>query len=206
MLSALLVCAFVPSIQAQHIFEVDTWNDEQDLLVGDGICETALGDCSLRAAIEEANATPNSGTADRILFSGIPVLDWFAMIEIIDDPLPAITEKVIIDATTAPGDVILEGSQIVGWASGLVLEIGSGGSTIRGLSIGSFSVAGLYVNSNYNKIEQNNIGMLSDGSDYGNSFGMIVYGSNNMIGGPLKGNVIGFSANYGISGHKWRRK
>lgn len=39
-------------------FEVHTTEDTMDVNPGDGICADALGDCSLRAAIEEANALP----------------------------------------------------------------------------------------------------------------------------------------------------
>ena len=37
-------------------FNVDTTNDTQDVTPGDGICADSAGDCSLRAAITEANA------------------------------------------------------------------------------------------------------------------------------------------------------
>jgi parallel beta-helix repeat protein len=37
-------------------FGVDTAIDAHDAVPGDGVCETSTGDCSLRAAVEEANA------------------------------------------------------------------------------------------------------------------------------------------------------
>jgi CSLREA domain-containing protein len=37
-------------------FVVDTFPDEVDAAPGDGVCATALGGCTLRAAIMEANA------------------------------------------------------------------------------------------------------------------------------------------------------
>ncbi|MBT8491704.1 MAG: glycoside hydrolase family 55 protein, partial [Deltaproteobacteria bacterium] len=37
--------------------EVDSTTDTADLNPGDGICDSGLGDCTLRAAVEEANAT-----------------------------------------------------------------------------------------------------------------------------------------------------
>ncbi len=39
-------------------FTVDTTIDSADLFPGDGICNAAFGACTLRAAIQEANATP----------------------------------------------------------------------------------------------------------------------------------------------------
>lgn len=38
-------------------FIVDYEGDEPDVLQGDGVCETATGGCSLRAAVQESNAT-----------------------------------------------------------------------------------------------------------------------------------------------------
>ncbi|BCX13798.1 MAG: hypothetical protein KatS3mg085_330 [Candidatus Dojkabacteria bacterium] len=51
-------------------FTVDSTSDEPDALL-DGLCETALGECTLRAAIQEANNTPGF---DIINFA-IPVTD-----------------------------------------------------------------------------------------------------------------------------------
>ena len=39
-------------------FIVDSTADAEDRAVGDGTCETSLQECTLRAAIQEANATP----------------------------------------------------------------------------------------------------------------------------------------------------
>jgi len=43
------------SLLISATFWVDTSTDASDASVGDGICQTSAGDCSLRAAIEEAN-------------------------------------------------------------------------------------------------------------------------------------------------------
>lgn len=43
-------------------FLVDTYEDDQDAAPGDGICATVDGACSLRAAIQEANASAGSQT------------------------------------------------------------------------------------------------------------------------------------------------
>jgi len=49
-------------------FTVDTTTDAVDASIGDGSCATTLGQCSLRAAIQEANFWP---TSDLILL-GVP--------------------------------------------------------------------------------------------------------------------------------------
>ena len=53
-----LVCAIAwPAAAGAETFFVTTTADEADATPGDEFCVTAGGKCSLRAAIEEANAT-----------------------------------------------------------------------------------------------------------------------------------------------------
>ena len=180
---------------AQNTFIVDTWDDREDLNPGNGLCYTIHGECSLRAAIEEANAIANNGEPDVILFTDIPILSWFALISL-QDPLPAITDPVIIDGTTANGEVILDGNDITatGFIDGITLEVGSGGSTIEGLSIGNFDGHLIFIKSNYNVIVNNRLGTLSDGTDMGSlQAGVFVLGNDNDIGRINEGNVIGFN-------------
>lgn len=54
--SALLLACALPA-QA-FVYTVDTTADAVDANTGDGICATAAGNCSLRAAIQQANAWP----------------------------------------------------------------------------------------------------------------------------------------------------
>ncbi|MDZ7733127.1 MAG: hypothetical protein U5R31_08420 [Acidimicrobiia bacterium] len=41
---------------------VDTATDAVDAVPGDGLCDTGDGTCSLRAAVQETNATPGADT------------------------------------------------------------------------------------------------------------------------------------------------
>lgn len=50
------------SVPTAGTFNVDTTNDSVDVLVGDGICADVSGFCSLRAAIQEANASAGDET------------------------------------------------------------------------------------------------------------------------------------------------
>jgi CSLREA domain-containing protein len=50
--------AFVPLA----VVGVDTFDDTADVDPGDGLCADAAGDCSLRAAVQEANALPGADT------------------------------------------------------------------------------------------------------------------------------------------------
>lgn len=52
--SLIFLCVSFTSVQANEI-TVDTLTDAADALVGDGICATPSGQCTLRAAISEAN-------------------------------------------------------------------------------------------------------------------------------------------------------
>lgn len=48
--------ALAPAPAAATLFTVDSFADAQDAAPGDGLCATAGGACTLRAAVEEANA------------------------------------------------------------------------------------------------------------------------------------------------------
>ena len=106
-----LFFATTSKAQSQNVFHVDTWFDHSDLLMGDGQCATIYGECTLRAAIEEANALPNGVSPDSISFEQVPLLGGLAVILL--EELYEITDAVIIDGTTTTGEVILDGSNLV---------------------------------------------------------------------------------------------
>jgi CSLREA domain-containing protein len=96
-----------PPAQAADTFTVERTVDTPDANVGDGDCDVSLAatgfQCTLRAAIQEANATPE---ADLIRFS---ILDGGTGVQTIQvgaagfGALPAITAPVTIDGYTQPG-------------------------------------------------------------------------------------------------------
>jgi len=57
-MAPLCVCQFAHAIT----FQVDSIADLPDLTVGDGMCLASNGHCTLRAAIQQANATPGFDT------------------------------------------------------------------------------------------------------------------------------------------------
>jgi CSLREA domain-containing protein len=79
---------------------VNTINDLPDSNIGNGKCETANGDCSLRAAIHEANA---SAGADVINFAipggGVHTIQLTGQLPVINDASGGVT----IDGYTQPG-------------------------------------------------------------------------------------------------------
>ena len=57
-----VACAFLPAVVAAATFTVNTTDDAVDAVPMDGVCATASGACTLRAAIMEANALPGADT------------------------------------------------------------------------------------------------------------------------------------------------
>src|SRR5262245_3824364 len=134
---------------------------------------------SLRQAITDANA--NAGT-DTIAFnipgSGVHTID-------VPTQLPTITSPVIIDGATQPGYagnplIELHGQGVTG------LYVISGGTTIRGLVLNSFSTAILFQSSGGNLIEGCYVGTDATGTVDASSGGIgirMISSDNNTIGG-----------------------
>ena len=63
-LSLALTSAFLLAVNASHasVFVVNSVSDLVDAEPGDGICVTSAGSCTLRAAIQEANASAGADT------------------------------------------------------------------------------------------------------------------------------------------------
>ena len=135
-----------------------------DILPGDGLCATNGGNCTLRAAIEEANALPGH---DTILFNVPPVGGSGVAYIRPRFGLPTITDTVTIDGGTQPGstggpgnslpvlhpsavvNLRLAGSDAGPHASGLVFAPGANTSTVRYLAIVDFEHAGVLVDGGY---------------------------------------------------------
>jgi MBG domain (YGX type)/Bacterial Ig domain/Bacterial Ig-like domain (group 3) len=185
-----------------------------EALVSDYVATTNLlvtstldsGPGSLRQAILDANATPNSGGPDVIRFS-IPGAGAHTIQPL--SPLPGITDPVVIDATTQPGyagkPVIELDGTLAGAAEGLSLS--SGSSTVRGLAINRFigTPNGLITitGGGGNTIQGNYLGTNLAGDAVfplasQSSYGVIIFGSDaNVIGtngdginDAAEGNVI----------------
>jgi CSLREA domain-containing protein len=194
------------------VFVVDSDGDESDSSLSDDICNTSKGECTLRAAIEQANATTNvnAETPDEIGFA-IAGPDVHTIVPLFS--FPAIVEAVRIDGYTQGGaspntmdvgsDAVLkieiDGSLAGGLTFGLTLE--SNGSTIRGLVINRFEEANILLDgANENHIEGNYIGTDPTGTIArpNRADGIALWDSAaNVIGGasPDKRNVI--------SGNNW---
>ncbi len=177
---------------------VNSTGDAQDTNPWDGVCTTGAtienGDpeCTLRAALQEANHNENTST---IIFD-IPTVGGGIPMIMPSSALPEGRYPVIIDGRTQPGGaVILNGSAAGSTASGLYLR--GGNSQVRGLSIVRFNEHGIWLAWNdqgNNVIAGNWIGVFPDGSPGGNGrSGICVESDNNRIGGAtmVERNVIG---------------
>jgi CSLREA domain-containing protein len=175
----------------------------------DGLCDvdpdTEGEQCTLRAAIQEANARPDY---DIINFD-IPGGGVRTITVPLGGPLlPDIKEKVDINAVSQPGWSGSPMVQLVGEVSGNTapvrgLTVASSNVTIRGLAVSRFTGNIVIANdsgaANNNKIENCYIGLNADGSfDPGvsSAIGISILGSpanaqNNQIGNAYNGNVIG---------------
>jgi CSLREA domain-containing protein len=180
--------------QTGALFVVTTAADAGDSAVGDGVCASAAGACTLRAAIQEANTLAGVETIEFAIGSGPQSIS-------VGSTLPSITSPVVIDGTTQPG---FEGSPLIaisGGGSARGLKITGGGTTLRGLAITNFAGDGLEISGpGGNVIEACYVGVDLDGvTAAGNSASGIVLenSSNNRIGGPSKSQRNLISANTG---------
>jgi hypothetical protein len=198
---------------------VVTFNGDQgDLDPNDGVCDISSAssqDCTLRAAIQVANARPGHDEIDFAVPEGFRDPATGVVTITPGSPLPAITDTVTINGYTQPGahhntlakgtdaapKVQLDGTKLPNDV-GLELQ-GSSGSVIRGLVINRFN-AGIKLDGGTasNRIEGNFVGTDPSGTlDRGNFQGvLVVTGEQNAIGGttPATRNLISGSDNNGI--------
>jgi hypothetical protein len=222
LIAGLLMVATSPAYAAA--FTVNSTGDGADRNLADSACDASASrgnQCTLRAAIEEANDTAG---ADTIRFnipgSGVRTIKPAS-------ELPAITDPVTIDGYTQPGAskntlakgtnaklmIELDGSTPPA-ANGLVLE-GVSGTTIRGLVINNFnsgpSSAGngivLETSSGSNNVIEGNFigtnpaGTAPEGNAGGAGGGVVVGGAGeNVIGGSSRAarNLISDNGSGGV--------
>ncbi|MEZ5729493.1 MAG: hypothetical protein R3E48_16775 [Burkholderiaceae bacterium] len=201
---------FGTSFAGAGVLVVNTTDDVSD---GDTSSITALlGNrgadelISLREAITAANNTVNGASPDEIRFDIPDALVGGAHTIQLASGLPAITDAVVIDASSDPDFVgtpivVLDGS-LTGGAHGLHLQADD--STIRGLVIGNFGISGIVIDGGSNNaIVGNYVGtdvtglVAAPNVSHGIS---IIAGANNTIGGTgaQDGNVVSGNGASGI--------
>ncbi len=157
-------------------FTVNNVGDAPDANTGDNVCATAGAVCTLRAAIQQANAT--AGT-DTIAFSISGTISP-------GSALPSITQAVTIDAINMlqlPSITLAGGSAGAG-TNGLTFAAGSNGSTLRGFAVQGFGGVGVLVQADGCVVERTYLGTnLAGTAAAGNvGAGLSVSGSSNTFG------------------------
>ena len=172
-------------------FTVNDLGDAPDAVPGNGACATAGAVCTLRAAIQEANALVG------------PDVVQFAVAGTITPAteLPAIVQQLTIDGTNAPGYttapvVVIDGAFSL--VTGLNFAAGSANSILRGLQVYGFNSAGVSVSANDVGIYSNYLGPVGGGTP--NQDGLALFASRTLVGSNdgMSGNVISGNLRFGI--------
>jgi hypothetical protein len=202
--------------EAATTFTVNRTGDASDRDITNARCDTSANrgnQCTLRAAIEEANDTSGE---DTIRFQ-IGDTDSVKTISP-DSRLPVVTDTVTIDGYTQTGasentleegtdavfKVQLKGSDAGAFETGLRIEAAD--STIRGLAINRFhvgvNIVGIGGENGGNRVEGNFIGTNAAGTaDRGNGIiGVSIGTPDNTVGGtePARRNLISGNDGDGI--------
>ncbi|MCB9446641.1 MAG: right-handed parallel beta-helix repeat-containing protein [Ardenticatenaceae bacterium] len=193
----------VMTTTAVNVFVITSRFDDPDKTPGDGLCKTNNGFCTLRAAIQEANASPG---ADDIVCG----LDSYATNPIVqpDSPLPAITEAALLEGG-ARGTANCGKMEINGIAAGADgvdgLRLLGDSATIRNVAIYNFSGSGIFIDSSDNLVEENILGTNNSGTSLlSNHTGIYVADGqgntiqHNIVSGNL---MVGISVNGGSQTH-----
>ncbi len=175
---------------------VDSTGDGADSATSDGICDDGSGNCTLRAAIQQANEGNGAVIKFNISGSGTQTISPASA-------LPTITMPVFIDGYTQSGAsagtllIELDGSSAGTGTNGLTLS--GKGSHVRGLAINSFDGNGIVLQGSGGGLVLvgNRIGTDTGGvSEEGNgAAGVYINGAPDVV---LRDNVISGNDTYGV--------
>jgi len=180
-------------------FVVDATGDAGDADLGDDTCDDGNGNCTLRAAIQQANATTSGSASDDITFD-IPGTPPHTITP--QTPLPRITDAVLINGSTEPDYSDRPVVEIDGAAAGsdaAGLRVGASASVVSGLSIVNFADDGIDVTASNVVIAGCYLGVDASGAIAGNDTGLYLGADQVFVGGGSGfENVIGGNDLYGI--------
>ncbi|MFL5796430.1 MAG: NosD domain-containing protein [Actinomycetota bacterium] len=182
LLTILMGAAFLVTLAPTASAATFTVNSTMDDTDADG-CEPSPGDCTLREAIEAANATTAKDTIDFDLGSGVPTILVGATTA---SALPEITKPVIIDGSSGGATrVELDGTNADSLASGLAVS--GGHSLVSDMVINDFGQSGIHVfGHGGTRIIGCRIGTDPSGTTAEpNEFGIFISGF--ALGGPTEG-------------------
>src|SRR5215210_3425798 len=196
-------------------FTVDSTGVEGDSYTGDDVCNTQQqgnSECTLRAAIQQANATAGADIINFAIPTSDPGFDpvtgvWTIAVSNTAYVLPKITEQVEINGYSQPGAspntkaigndakllIELDGGNSGLGANGLSIAAGGSSSVVKGLVINQFAGSGISISGAKNTAVQGNFigsdasGTLTTdtfGNRLGNGEGVFIDGaSENTLGG-----------------------
>ena len=188
-----LISPISPFYARAATFTVDSVGNGGDANAGNGICDDGGGNCTLRAAIEEANASAGTDTISfNIAGAGPHTIDSTAA------GFPAITEAVIIDGytetdavknTNATGalnstiQIAINFGDNIALFDGFTIQNGGSNSIIRGLNIHSCTQTCILLDNADNvRIEGNFIGTNTAGSAGTDIDGTVILANNGSDG------------------------
>jgi CSLREA domain-containing protein len=196
--------SFQPMVLAQRTYTVNSTDDYEDVDLSDKICADKNGNCTLRAAIQNANA---SKLPDIIRFD---LKDSVSKRIILKNHLPAFIYPIEIygtenrDKINPDNGIIVDGNEIEPLFRdsktpekrvGFYLSEKSSGSTINGLIFQSFELSALQIDSENNIIQNNIFGSVHDYYHEGNGTGILLFGRKNLIGGYFEREINYFLGN-----------
>lgn len=188
-----LIAALAVADLRAATFTVNSTADTSDATPGDALCDAGGSVCTLRAAIEEANANAGPDAIHFAIGTGPQTIAVTSL-------LPDITETVTIDGTTQPGYSATPLIEIDGFAAlggnGLNLPAVNA-SVIRALLINRFDGHGVWLGGNGNTVELCHIGTDAtktvNRGNAGNGIAILA-GDNNLI----RYNTIAFNSINGV--------
>lgn len=184
----------------QSVYVVNTTGDQNDQLPGDGFCNDGGGNCSLRAAIQEANATAGAQVIDFDIPGGCD--------QVIspNSPLPALTDSATIDGYSQIGSLTNTAATgaIANKMNGILIN-GAVNSTVSGNVVSGNLTDGIGITgagATGNVVKGNIVGLdATRSNDLGNTRdGVSIYQvGGNTVGGTnaSDGNWIGGNNNSG---------
>ncbi|TFG66723.1 MAG: right-handed parallel beta-helix repeat-containing protein, partial [Anaerolineales bacterium] len=168
---------------------VNDWShDKPDTNPGDGQCKTSSGSCTLRAAIQEANASPGTD----LIFSIYDNSVTFAL----NSPLPTITGAVTLLGAQEEGKYMhIDGASLPFGTHGLQLM--GDNITIQRMAITNFTGSGVWIEGASNVVEDSLLGTTYTGaSGVGNGDNGITIHSGGY--NEIRGNVVAGNGQSGV--------
>lgn len=179
------------AVASAATFFITSTGDEPDANPGDGMCQTALTNCTLRAAIQEANAQGGTNSINAQTFGPANTID-------LTQDLPPLLHPVVVDGfVTGTRRLEINGHGFAG------LDVRGGNSTIRRWVINRCSTAVALRDKGHNTVDFCLIGTDTNGTvallNTGDGI-LLVDSPNNRIGGEFAEayNVISGNLGNGI--------